>query len=57
MVDLPLDFRAAIAALVAANAVVIFVYEQILVQRIAFCLDLVQRRLQRAEYKEQLSKL
>jgi hypothetical protein len=57
MVELPMDFRAAITGLVAANAIVIFVYEQILVQRIAFCLNLVQRRLERAEYKEELSKL
>lgn len=52
-----MDFRAAITGLVAANAIVIFVYEQLLVQRIAFCLNLVQRRLERAEYKEELSKL
>ena len=57
MVDLPLDFRAAIAGIVAANAVIIVVYEQILVQRITFCLNLIQRRLQAAELKEQLSRL
>ena len=57
MVYLPGDFRAALAGLVAANGVVIFIFEQILVQRITYCFTMLQKHLQVAEFKDQLKAL